>query len=75
VHGNSKSLAILYDHRDSLASLTLEVTEQVSAFRGRVDKEKTTIPRRSPKLFTIAALYETNEELLGKNRQKGIAGL
>src|SRR6266576_2189942 len=29
-------------------------------------KEKVTIPRRSPKLFTISALYEANEELLGK---------
>jgi DNA sulfur modification protein DndB len=35
-----------------------------------VDKEKVTIPLRSPNLFTIAALYEANEELLGKKIDK-----
>ena len=70
VQKTSKSLGILYDHRDSLASVTMAVTEQVDVFRGAVDKEKVTIPLRSPKLFTIAALYEANEELLGKKIDK-----
>jgi DNA sulfur modification protein DndB len=62
----SKSLGMLYDRRDNLSALTMELAEQVDAFRGMVDKEKITIPRRSPKLFTVSALYEANEELLGK---------
>jgi DNA sulfur modification protein DndB len=62
----SKSLGMLYDRRDNLSALTMELAEQVDVFRGMVDKEKVTIPRRSPKLFTISALYEANEELLGK---------
>lgn len=70
VQKTSKSLGILYDHRDSLASVTMTVTERVDVFRGAVDKEKVTIPLRSPKLFTIAALYEANEELLGKKIDK-----
>ena len=70
VQKTSKSLGTLYDHRDSLSSLTMEVTEQVEVFRDTVDKEKVTIPLRSPKLFTIAALYEANEELLGKKIDK-----
>ena len=74
VQKTSKSLGILYDHRDSLSSLTMEVTEGVDVFRGTVDKEKVTIPLRSPKLFTIAALYEANEELLGKIDKKGSPG-
>jgi DNA sulfur modification protein DndB len=49
----------------------MEVSERVDVFRGTVDKEKVTIPLRSPKLFTIAALYEANEELLGKIDRKG----
>ena len=62
----SKSLGMLYDRRDNLSALTMELAEQVDVFRGMVDKEKVTIPRRSPKLFTISALYEANEELLSK---------
>jgi DNA sulfur modification protein DndB len=66
VQQTSKSLGMLYDRRDNLSALTMEVSEQVDVFRGTVDKEKVTIPLRSPKLFTISALYEANEELLGK---------
>jgi DNA sulfur modification protein DndB len=74
VQQTSKSLGMLYDRRDNLSALTLEVAEQVDAFRGMLDKEKITIPLRSPKLFTISALYEANEELLGKKvPEKGSA--
>src|SRR5690348_17267954 len=66
VQKTSKSLGMLYDHRDNLSALTMEVSDQVDVFRGLVDKEKVTIPLRSPNLFTISALYEANEELLGK---------
>jgi DNA sulfur modification protein DndB len=61
---------MLYDHRDNLSALTMEVSDQVDVFHGQVDKEKVTIPLRSPNLFTISALYEANEELLGKNIAK-----
>jgi DNA sulfur modification protein DndB len=70
VQKTSKSLVMLYDHRDNLSTLTMEVSDHVDAFRGMVDKEKVTIPLRSPHLFTISALYEANEELLGKNIAK-----
>ncbi len=66
VQQTSKSLGMLYDRRDNLSALTMELAEQVDVFRDMVDKEKITIPRRSTKLFTISALYEANEELLGK---------
>ena len=62
----SKSLGMLYDRRDNLSALTMDLAEQFDVFRDMVDKEKITIPRRSSKLFTISALYEANEELLGK---------
>jgi DNA sulfur modification protein DndB len=70
VQKTSKSLGMLFDHRDNLSTLTMEVSDYVDVFRGRVDKEKVTIPLRSPHLFTISALYEANEELLGKNIAK-----
>jgi DNA sulfur modification protein DndB len=66
VQQTSKSLGMLYDRRDNLSALTMELVEQVDVFRDTVDKEKVTIPRRSSKLFTVSALYEANEELLGK---------
>jgi DNA sulfur modification protein DndB len=62
----SKPLGIAHDHRDDLSTLTMEVAEGVDVLRGTVDKENATIPRRSPKLFTFATLYDANEELLGK---------
>jgi len=64
-HKTSKSLDILYDHRDNLSALTMDVSEAVSVFKGMVDREKITIPLRSPKLFTLSTLYDANEELVG----------
>ena len=60
----SKSLNILFDQRDSQGKLTLEVCEKVPAFQGLVDKDNVSLPARSEKMFTLAALYDANEELL-----------
>ena len=60
----SKSLDILFDKRDLMARVTLDVTEAVAAFRGLVDKDAVSLPVRSPKLFSLAALYDATEELL-----------
>ncbi len=62
----SRPLGIVHDHRDDLSTLTREVADRVEAFRGMVDTHNATIPRRSPKLFTLATLYDANEELLGR---------
>ncbi|MGB9237034.1 MAG: DNA sulfur modification protein DndB [Terriglobales bacterium] len=70
VQKTSKSLNILYDHRDALSGFTMEVTERVPVFRGMVDKEKLTIPIRSEKLFTLSTLYDANEELIGTKLEK-----
>ena len=69
-HKTSKSLDILYDHRDNLSALTMDVSEQVEVFRGMLDREKITIPMRSPKLFTLSTLYDANEELIGEKVDK-----
>jgi DNA sulfur modification protein DndB len=60
----SKSLDILFDKRDPLAIVTLEVCEKVPVFKGMVDKDAVSLPIRSTKLFSLAALYDANEELL-----------
>lgn len=67
VQRTSKSLNVLYDHRDEISALTTEISETVYVFRGMIEKEKLTIPLRSPKLFTLSTLYDANSELLGKN--------
>ena len=70
VQKTSKSLNILYDHRDALSGFTMEVTERVPVFKGMIDKEKLTIPIRSEKLFTLSTLYDANEELIGTKLEK-----
>src|SRR5262249_44418247 len=66
-HKTSKSIDILYDHRDNLSALTMELSEKVEVFRGMLDKEKISIPIRSNKLFTLSTLYDANAELLGED--------
>ena len=60
----SKSLDILYDKRDLLAEVTVNVAEQLNVFKGMVDKDTVSLPVRSTKLFSLAALYDANQELL-----------
>ncbi len=60
----SKSLDILFDKRDPMSLVTLDVAESVSVFKGVVDKDAVSLPVRSLKLFSLAALYDANEELL-----------
>lgn len=64
-HKTSKSLDVLYDHRDNLSALTMDISEDVETFRGMLDKERITIPLRSPKLFTLSTLYDAIKELVG----------
>ena len=60
----SKSLGILYDHRDYTARLTKAMISKSPIFRDLVELEKTSLSRRSRRLFTLSALYHATEELL-----------
>jgi DNA sulfur modification protein DndB len=60
----SKSLNILYDHRDILSKVTLRVIEEVDVFKDMVEKDAVSMPVRSTKAFTLSALYDANKELL-----------
>ena len=72
VQKTSKSLDILFDKRDDIAAATLSVIEQVSAFKDLTDKESQSLGAKSTKLFTLAALYDANVELLGKKDERTI---
>ena len=60
----SKSLDILYDKRDPYSRLTLDVIRMVDVFDGMVDRDAISIGIRSPKLFTLSTIYDSNKELL-----------
>lgn len=61
----TKSLNILYDHRDRLSNITMTLTQVVEAFVGRVDKERASLSKRSPALITLGSLHDGTKELLG----------
>lgn len=63
----TKSLGILYDNRDPLSRLALNVAEKTTVFKGLTDFEKTTISNRSIKMFTLSSIYQGTKELLGKD--------
>jgi DNA sulfur modification protein DndB len=60
----SKSLDILYDKRDPMSFVTLEMADKVPVFKDQVDKDAVSLQVRSPKLFSLSALYDANQELL-----------
>ncbi len=64
VQKTSKSLDILYDKRDDVAAATLMMIEKVPVFKELTEKEKVSLEVKSTKLFTLAALYDANVELL-----------
>ena len=61
----SKSIGVLYNHRDPFATLVREVTRAIPLFRDFVDLERTSISNRALKLFTLSSLYQATQELLG----------
>lgn len=64
VQKTSKSLDILYDKRDDVAASTLIMIDKVPVFKELTEKEKISLEVKSTKLFTLAALYDANVELL-----------
>jgi DNA sulfur modification protein DndB len=70
VQKTSKSLDILYDKRDKVSAATLDALDEVPVFRELTDKDSVALKSKSPKLFTLAAFYDANRELL-KGREEG----
>jgi DNA sulfur modification protein DndB len=62
----TKSIKLLYNHRDALAGLTREVVDAIPLFRDFTDLENTSISNRSLKLFTLSAIHQATAELIGK---------
>jgi DNA sulfur modification protein DndB len=60
----SKSLNILYNHRDLMSQVALTCIERIPIFKRFVDKDRISLPLRSPKLFTLGAIYDGTLSLL-----------
>tara|TARA_R100000027_G_scaffold163_1_gene164 strand:+ start:8049 stop:9131 length:1083 start_codon:yes stop_codon:yes gene_type:complete len=60
----SRSLGLLYDHRNDKAKLAKLVVMQSEVFRDIVDMEKSSLAKRSRKLFTLSAFYNACADLV-----------
>jgi DNA sulfur modification protein DndB len=53
----SRSLGLLYDHRNDLSKIAKLVALKSTAFKDLVEMERSTLSERSRKLFTLSAIY------------------
>jgi DNA sulfur modification protein DndB len=60
----SRSIGVLYDHRDETAELARLVVLRSPLFRDVVEMERSTLSIRSRKLFTLSAIYNATSALL-----------
>jgi DNA sulfur modification protein DndB len=65
VQKTSRSLNIMYDHRDPLNQITMSVAERVPLLQHRVEKEALSLAVRSAKFITISSLYDMIGQFLG----------
>jgi len=65
----TRSLGVLYDHREPLSVLAKKVVNEHPVFLALTEVEKTSISNRSTKLFTLSGIYEGTRVLLRKSRK------
>ncbi len=65
----TRSIGILYDHRDPLSKLARTLVEKVDIFSNLTEIEKTTISNRSTKFFTLSSIYQATLSLLRKSQK------
>ena len=66
----TKSLSILYDHRDEFAKFIVAISSELEIFSGRVELEKTAISNRSIKFFTLNGIADATRKFLGIKGRK-----
>ena len=60
----TKSLGILYDHRDKFAQFIVKLVDDLDIFHNRTEMEKTSISNRSTKFFTLNGVSDATKYLL-----------
>ena len=66
------SIGILYDHRDQLANITKEIIAENPLLERYTDKEKVSLPKLSPRIFTLNQIFNTNSKLINKKKGQPI---
>ncbi|MBK7932006.1 MAG: DNA sulfur modification protein DndB [Acidobacteria bacterium] len=69
----SKSIGVLYDHRDQMAKLAKLIVLRIPLYHDLVDMEKSTLALRSRKLFTLSAIYTATNALFASYKDDSIA--
>jgi DNA sulfur modification protein DndB len=64
----SKGIGILYDLRSPMAQLARKVVKDVPVFSALTEVERSSIPQKSIKLFTLSGVYQGTRSLLSKRR-------
>ena len=64
VQKTSKSLDVLYDKRDPISIATMFALDKVPVFKSLTEMADASLKSRSTKIFTLAAVYDANRELL-----------
>ena len=68
----TKSLGLLYDHRDAYARFIVSLVNDVDVFVGRTEMERTNISNRSVNFFTLNGVADATKQLL-KLKTKSIS--
>ncbi len=69
----TKSLNILYDHRDVFSKFIVDMTKKIEIFRDRVELENTTLSNRTKKVFTLNGVTDATMRFLGSKSIKKIS--
>lgn len=64
----TRSIKLLYNHRDATAALSRDVVAAIPLFRDFTCYDSTSISNRSPKFFTLSSIHQATVELIGKSK-------
>lgn len=70
----SKSLNVLFDKRDPVSIATMFALGKVPVFKELTEKVDTSLKSKSDKIFTLAALYDANSDLLKNQDEDDVEG-
>ena len=70
----SKSLNVLFDKRDPISIATMFALDKVPVFKEYTEKVDASLKSKSTKLFTLAALYDANRDLLRDQNEDDTEG-
>lgn len=59
----SKSISLLFSHRDPVVTLAKTLMERVDFLAGRVEVETTSLSKHTPNVMTLSSLYEMTRSL------------